>query len=589
MLKVLIAEDDLMIADMVEETLMEHGYDVCGIGRNVADSLVLASRHKPDLAILDVRLADGDMGTQIAAELSDIRKLGILYVTANVAAVERTAVHGHACLEKPYRSGDLLRSLEIVAEMIDNGTASPPFPANFRVLPEGVMPSMQDSDGHLVRVRTLRRQQSVTATFGSYVLREADLSAVLTEAVRACADGLSAPFCKVYRYRPEQDDLIREAGFGGHAGMNEHIVLRPDASTPEGRVFVTREPVICNALLESTGSNRQDSRVASPVVSTVDVVIMSDDGKPYGVLGASNGAQQAYDQNDVRFLSGIGNILAGAIANFERTKMLNEMIERLQSATGKSNQLPGPARVAGDMPRPPGMSNGRSWRVLIVEDDTVFRDILMEQFAAEGGFTVVTAGTLAEADQALAEDSGHFDTILLDVKVPDGDGCEYCAKLRQLKYGMPIIMLTGANEEEDVVRGLDSGADDYISKPFKWMELLARLRVQRRLFDGREEAVFTIGPYLFSPAKKLLEDKLGNRRVRLTSMECAVLKYLYHHQGHTVVTRQILAKEVWGYNSQVKTHTLETHMYRLRQKIEANPGAPTILLTEAGGYKLNTN
>jgi DNA-binding response OmpR family regulator len=207
---------------------------------------------------------------------------------------------------------------------------------------------------------------------------------------------------------------------------------------------------------------------------------------------------------------------------------------------------------------------------------------------AEGGFTVVTAGTLAEADKVLAEDHCYFNTVLLDVKVPDGDGCEYCAKLRHLKYGMPIMMLTGANEEVDVVRGLDSGADDYIPKPFKWSELLARLRVQRRLFDSSEEAVFTIGPYLFWPAKKLLEDNARNRRVRLTNMESAVLRYLYQ-QGPTVVAHQVLAQEVWGYNSRVTTHTLETHMYRLRQKMEVNPGTPVMLLTERGGYKLNAS
>ena len=204
MLKVMIAEDDLLIADMAEETLTGYGYEVCGIGRNVADSLALASRHKPDLAILDVRLADGDMGTQIAAELADRRTLGILYVTGNVAALEQTSVHGHACLEKPYRRGDLLRSLEIVVEMIDNGTTTPPFPPNFRVLPEGLTLSVQDPDDDRVRVRTLLHRQSVTAAFGSYVLREVDLPTMLTEAVQTGAEGFKAPFCKIYRYRSAQ-------------------------------------------------------------------------------------------------------------------------------------------------------------------------------------------------------------------------------------------------------------------------------------------------------------------------------------------------------------------------------------------------
>src|ERR1700733_8505931 len=247
MLKVLIAEDDLLIADMAEEVLTNHGYEVCGIGRNVADSLELALRHRPDLAILDVRLADGDMGTQIAAELADVRELGILYVTGNIAAVERTAVHGHACLEKPYRSGDLLRSLEIVTEMMETGTTSRPFPPNFHILLEGLTLSAHGPDDEQVRVRALRRRQAVTAEFGRYVLREVDLTAVLAEAVRVCAEGLKAPFCKVYRYRAAQDDLVREAGYGWCAGVEERLFLGADATSPEGHAFVTRQPVICNA------------------------------------------------------------------------------------------------------------------------------------------------------------------------------------------------------------------------------------------------------------------------------------------------------------------------------------------------------
>ena len=226
------------------------------------------------------------------------------------------------------------------------------FPPNFRVLPEGLTLSVQDPDDDRVRVRTLLHQQSVTAAFGSYVLRDVDLPTMLTEAVRTGAEGLKAPFCKIYRYRSAQDDLIREAGFGWHAGMNEHIVLRADASSPEGRAFVTREPVICNAVFESVRSNRRELHIARPAVSTVAVIINSADGKPYGVLGASNGVGRAYDQNDVGFLSGIANILAGAIVSSERMKILHQMIERLQCSMGDSSQLSERAQVSVDMPRP---------------------------------------------------------------------------------------------------------------------------------------------------------------------------------------------------------------------------------------------
>jgi DNA-binding response OmpR family regulator len=134
-LKVLIAEDDLMIADLVETLLAESGYEVCGVGRTVAVAVVLARRHKPDLAIIDVRLADERLGTDIPTQLAVFDRPGVLYATANVSAVLATAAEGHACLTKPYRSPDLLRSLEIVVEIVATGTASPPFPTGFQVLP----------------------------------------------------------------------------------------------------------------------------------------------------------------------------------------------------------------------------------------------------------------------------------------------------------------------------------------------------------------------------------------------------------------------------------------------------------------------
>jgi CheY-like chemotaxis protein len=134
-LKVLIAEDDLMIADKAEEILIEHGYEVCGIARTVAEAVTLAQQHKPDLAVLDLRLADGGLGTEIAARLLPLGRLGVLYATGNISQVLLTTADGDACLSKPYRSVDLLRSLEIVAEIVATGEASPPFPKGFQLLP----------------------------------------------------------------------------------------------------------------------------------------------------------------------------------------------------------------------------------------------------------------------------------------------------------------------------------------------------------------------------------------------------------------------------------------------------------------------
>jgi DNA-binding response OmpR family regulator len=222
--------------------------------------------------------------------------------------------------------------------------------------------------------------------------------------------------------------------------------------------------------------------------------------------------------------------------------------------------------------------------VLIVEDDETLRNMVTEYLDETGEFVVTAAPDIEVADRILADDDAHFDAIILDIGLPDGDGRDFCARLRRGGHSMPIIMLTGASEETDIVRGLDSGAVDYIAKPFRAAELLARLRAQLRVFDRSEQVVFPVGPYTFRPAKKLLHDPAKNRRIRLTDKETAVLKYLYRSEA--AVNRQILMHEVWGYNSTVTTHTLETHIYRLRQKIEADPANPSLLVTEGGGYRL---
>jgi len=224
--------------------------------------------------------------------------------------------------------------------------------------------------------------------------------------------------------------------------------------------------------------------------------------------------------------------------------------------------------------------------ILIVEDDETLCDVLTEHLTDGHDFTVTTAGSLEAADKAINDKDARFDAIILDIGLPDGDGRDYCIRLRRQGHKMPVIMLTGSDGEADVVRGLDSGANDYIAKPFRAGELLARLRTQLRLFDGSEEAVFSVGPYTFRPAKKLLQDPAKNRRIRLTDKESAILKFLYRSDARPV-GREILLHEVWGYNPAVTTHTLETHIYRLRQKLESNPANPALLVTEQGGYRLN--
>ena len=224
--------------------------------------------------------------------------------------------------------------------------------------------------------------------------------------------------------------------------------------------------------------------------------------------------------------------------------------------------------------------------VLIVDDDPALRATLSEQLSLDGEFAVHEAGTAEQAEHALLEPSARYDAVLLDIGLPDGNGRDLCAKLRRDGVRVPIIMLTGADGESDVVRGLDAGANDYIAKPFRINELLARLRAQLRVFDNSEDAVFVVGPYTFRPAAKVLQDTVKNRRIRLTEKECSILKFLYRAGGRPVA-RQVLLNEVWGYNAAVTTHTLETHIYRLRQKIEQDTANASLLLTEGGGYRLD--
>jgi DNA-binding response OmpR family regulator len=222
--------------------------------------------------------------------------------------------------------------------------------------------------------------------------------------------------------------------------------------------------------------------------------------------------------------------------------------------------------------------------MLIVEDDASLRETLAEEMRFGGAFLVDEAASIAEAEAMLGLPSHGYDALVLDVGLPDGDGRDLCARLRKQGQRMPILMLTGADGEQDTVRGLDSGANDYIAKPFRIPEVLARLRAQLRVYDESEDAAFNIGPYSFRPSARMLLD-VSNKKIRLTGKEAAVLRFLYRADGRPV-ERQTLLGEVWGYNSAVTTHTLETHIYRLRQKIEADPSKPRLLLTKARSYQL---
>ncbi len=220
--------------------------------------------------------------------------------------------------------------------------------------------------------------------------------------------------------------------------------------------------------------------------------------------------------------------------------------------------------------------------ILIVDDDNDLREALVEQLSLYDEFQTLQAENAA-AGLALAKDE-HVDFLLMDVGLPDIDGREAVKLLRKNGFKAPIIMLTGHDTDSDTILGLEAGANDYVVKPFKFSVLLARIRAHMRQHEQSEDAVFNIGPYLFRPAQKLMTDENGGK-VRLTEKETSILKFLYRAEQKPV-TRDVLLHEVWGYNSGVTTHTLETHIYRLRQKIERDPSNAELLVTEASGYKL---
>ncbi|MCH8465300.1 MAG: response regulator transcription factor [Roseinatronobacter sp.] len=221
-------------------------------------------------------------------------------------------------------------------------------------------------------------------------------------------------------------------------------------------------------------------------------------------------------------------------------------------------------------------------KILLVDDDDDLREALSEQLVMTDEFAVFEAANGAEAMEQIR--AGQFDMAILDVGLPDTDGRELCKRMRKAGFKSPVIMLTGHDSDSDTILGLDSGANDYITKPFKLPVLLARLRAQLRQHEQSENAVFQLGPYLFKPAQKMLVDE-HERKIRLTEKETNILKFLYR-APEGVVPRDVLLHEVWGYNAGVTTHTLETHIYRLRQKIEPDPSNVTLLLTESGGYRL---
>ena len=220
--------------------------------------------------------------------------------------------------------------------------------------------------------------------------------------------------------------------------------------------------------------------------------------------------------------------------------------------------------------------------ILLVDDDDDLREALVEQLSLYEEFQILTEATATKGVQSAR--GNHVDLLVMDVGLPDMDGREAVKLLRKGGFSAPIIMLTGHDTDSDTILGLEAGANDYVTKPFRFAVLLARIRAQLRTHEQSEDAVFSIGGYTFKPAQKMLLEADG-QKIRLTEKETAIMKYLYRAE-EKIIGRDELLEQVWGYNSGVTTHTLETHIYRLRQKVEKDPSNARLLVTEGGGYKL---
>ncbi len=338
---VLIAEDDLYMADMLEENLVANSYQVCGIARTVDQAVALGDHHKPDLAILDIRLADGGLGTDIPARWKPRDRPGILYATAYIGQAALTKSHGEASLAKPFRPEDVIRALEIVEEIVGTGKASRPYPKGFAVL-NGSIDSSSTSgalDAAREQVAHLRRQQEALATFGTYALGETDLAKVFAEAARICAGSLGIPFCKICRYRADENDLLVEAGVGWHQGVIGRVVSVADASSPQGRAFSTKEPVICTDLRSDTSFVLPSFYQEHGIISTVDVVIRATDGTPFGILEVDSPTPKAYNQHDIDFLTGFANIVAEAVSTSHRRSAMELSIGRMKDVISDRERL----------------------------------------------------------------------------------------------------------------------------------------------------------------------------------------------------------------------------------------------------------
>jgi DNA-binding response OmpR family regulator len=221
-----------------------------------------------------------------------------------------------------------------------------------------------------------------------------------------------------------------------------------------------------------------------------------------------------------------------------------------------------------------------STKILLVNSDKDLSEALIYQLSLNGMYQIIESG---ENNIFTQINNNSFNIVIINSQPSKLNGHNVAKKLRTRGYKSPIIMLITHSDASNVDNNLSIGASEYIAKPFKYPALLKSVELQLRQFGKTEDTQHNIGSYVFKPNSKVLESK--NKSIRLTEKENDILKFLYQNLK-TTVSREILLHEVWGYNSKVSTHTLETHIYRLRQKIEIDPANACFLITEPGGYRL---
>lgn len=224
-------------------------------------------------------------------------------------------------------------------------------------------------------------------------------------------------------------------------------------------------------------------------------------------------------------------------------------------------------------------------RVLVVEDETILRERIKAALEAQG-FVVDASGDGQDALWLGSEEA--YDAAVLDLGLPGLDGISVLSRWRETGRGMPVLVLTARSRWADKVAGFGAGADDYLTKPFEMLELLARVEALLRRVPGESAPAFDADTYQFGPVRidfRRAEVTRDGQPVDLSALEFRLLRYFIEHRGETL-SRDELLNEVWGYNAFVSTRTVDVHVAWLRQKLELHPRHPKHILTVHGlGYK----